>query len=167
MIRFIAAIDRKRGLAKNGDMPWKIPEDEKFFSDMTKTHGGHVLTGGVTFRNNYKSRPLTDRHNYILTRQTDPIPGATVIHDREGLRQLLKQFTGKAKDLWVSGGGEVFQQIFDEGLGDELYLTHIDADFGCDRFFPEYEDKFEKIEESEEREENGFRFKYATYKRVS
>lgn len=165
MIRLIAAIDRKRGLGKNGNMPWNIPEDAQYFSDQTKTHGGHVLTGGVTFRNNYKSRPLPGRHNYIMTRQAEDIPGATVIRSQAELRSLLKEFKGEGKDMWVSGGAEVFQQIMDDGLADELYLTHIDADFGCDRFFPEYEDKFKLVEESEEREQNGFRFTYARYVR--
>lgn len=162
MIRFIAAIDRKRGLAKNGNMPWSIPEDEKYFTDQTKTFGGNVLTGGKTFRLTYKSRPLRGRQNYILTHSNDPIPGATVVHD---LSKLLDEF--KDKDLWVAGGAEVFREIMDAGRADELYITHIDADFGCDQFLPEYEDKFKKIEESEVREQNGFRFTYAKYARAA
>jgi len=158
MIRFIAAIDRKRGIAKHGGLPWYIPEDEKYFTAQTKTFGAHVLTGGKTFRDTYRSRPLAKRTNYILTRHDDHIPGAIVVHD---LATLLDEF--KDKDLWVAGGAEVFEQIMDMDRADELYITHIDADFGCDQSFPEFEDKFKKIEESEVREQNGFRFTYAKY----
>jgi dihydrofolate reductase len=162
MIRLIAAIDRQRGLAKHGILPWFIPEDEKYFSDQTKTYGGHVLTGGTTFRNTYNNKPLVDRHNYILTHQTEPIEGAEIIHD---LTKFLDDF--RDKDLWVAGGTEVFEQVMRAGKADELYLTHIDADFGCDQFFPAYEKDFKLIERSESHHQNGFSFTYARYAKTS
>ena len=158
MIRLIAAIDRRRGIAKNGAMPWHIPEDEAYFTRQTKTHGAAVLTGGTTFRDTYKNRPLADRQNYVLTHRDTPIPGAVVVHD---LDALLREFT--EKDLWVSGGAEIFAQVIAAGKADELYLTRIDAEFGCDKFFPEYEDAFTLAEESEVHEQNGFHFTYARY----
>lgn len=158
MIRLIAAIDRQRGMAKHGFMPWKIPEDEQFFTDQTKLHGGHVLSGGKTFREAYNSRPLADRQNYILTRDTTPIAGATVVNN---LEQFLAGFS---EDLWVAGGGQVFEEVIRLNKADELVLTHIDADFGCDVIFPEYE-KFRLIDQSENREQNGFHFRYARYGR--
>lgn len=158
MIRLIVAIDRKRGLAKHGGMPWSIPEDEKYFTDQTKTFGGNVLTGGTTFRDTYRGKPLADRQNYILTHDKTPIEGATVVND---IGKFLEEF--KDNDLWVAGGAKVFEEVMKAGRADELYLTHIDADFACDQFFPEYEDGFKKAEESEVREQNGFRFTYARY----
>lgn len=158
MIRLIAAIDRQRGLAKKGILPWYIPEDEVFFTNQTKTYGGHVLTGGTTFRNTYKGRPLKERHNYILTHEKKPIEGVTLVHDLEG---FLKDWGDK--DLWVAGGAKVFEQIITLGRADELYLTQIDADFRCDQLFPEYETAFKLAKKSEQREQNGFRFAYALY----
>jgi dihydrofolate reductase len=158
MIRLIAAIDRKRGIAKHGGLPWSIPEDGQYFTDQTKTHGGHVLTGGTTFRDTYKGRPLTDRQNYILTRDDTPIPDVTLVHD---LSKFLEEFTDK--DLWVAGGAKVFEQVIEAGKADELYLTRIDADFACDQFFPEYKETFKLAEESEVHEQNGFHFTYAKY----
>jgi dihydrofolate reductase len=164
MILFIAAIDDKRGLAKDGGMPWKIPEDEKYFTDQTKTRGGHVLTGATTFWNTYHGKPLAERQNYILTHKDEDIPGTVVVHDLAG---LLDGFTGEGKDLWVAGGAAVFQQIIDMGKADELYLTHIENDFKCDQFFPEYEHAFKLAEKSEPREQNGQRFTYARYVRLT
>jgi dihydrofolate reductase len=158
MIRLIAAVDRKRGIAKHGGLPWSIPEDSQYFTDQTKTHGGNVLTGGTTFRNTYRRRPLAGRQNYILTHKEDAIEGVTLVHD---LGKLLEEF--KDKDLWVAGGAEVFKEIMAAGKADELYLTHIDADFGCDQFFPEYEQVFKKVEEGKTREQNGLKFTYAKY----
>lgn len=162
MNRLIAAIDRKRGIGKHGGIPWSIPEDEAFFTDSTKTHGGHVLTGARTFRETYHNGPLQDRDNYILSRQDEDFPGVTVVHDLEA---FLKEFTDK--DLWVAGGAAVFEQVMGLGYADELYLTFIDADFGCDRFFPKYENDFELVQKGDWREQNGFRFYYATYRKKS
>jgi dihydrofolate reductase len=158
MIRLIAAIDRKRGIAKGGAMPWRIPDDEKYFTTQTKTHGGNVLTGGKTFRNTYHSKPLVNRQNYILTHKNTPIADVILVHD---LPKLLEEF--KDKDLWVAGGAEVFEEVIAAGKADELYLTHIDADLDCDQFFPEYKNAFRLVEQSEVREQNGFKFTYAKY----
>ena len=156
MIRLIAAVDRKSGIAKKNVIPWWIPEDAAFFDSETKKHGGHVLTGGVTFRLTYERQPLADRHNYILTHDSQPIPGTTVVND---LAQFLKDFKD---DLWISGGAAVFQGVMELSYADELYLTHVQAEFGCDRFFPEYED-FTLVEKGDLREQNGFIFYYAKY----
>jgi dihydrofolate reductase len=143
-------------------MPWKIPDDEQYFTDKTKSLGGNVLSGGVTFRTAYKSNPLKDRQNFILTHDPSPIAGVTVVND---LTKFLKDF--EDKDLWVAGGSVVFGEVMKANQADELYITHIDAEFGCDQFFPEFEDTYQKIEESDRREQNGFYFTYAVYKRKS
>ena len=158
MIRLIAAVDRKLGLAKKGIIPWYIPEDERYFTDQTKTHGGHVLTGITTFKNTYTHGPLAGRQNYILTHDKTPIEGVTLVHD---LNKFLEDF--QDKDLWVAGGAKVFEEVIQAGKANELYITHIDADFGCDQFFPAYEKDFKLAEQSELREQNGFIFTYARY----
>lgn len=162
MNRLIAAIDRKRGLAKHGILPWYIPEDEAYFTDQTKTHGGNVLTGSVTFRNTYHGRSLTKRQNYILTHDQTPIEGVTLVHN---LEEFLRTF--EPKDLWVAGGAKVFEAVMQANKADELYITHIDANFGCDQFFPEYKSQFTLVEQSEPCEQNGFHFTYAKYSRNS
>lgn len=162
MILLIAAIDSKRGIARNGALPWKIPEDERYFTEQTKTRGANVLTGATTFWKTYRGKPLVNRQNYILTRKNDDISGATVVRD---LPRLLEQFTGRGKDLWVAGGTEVFKQVMDLDKADELYLTHIKGDFGCDQFFPKYRHAFKLAERSEPREQNGYAFTYARYAR--
>jgi dihydrofolate reductase len=159
MIRLIAAVDRKLGIGKNGGQPWSIPEDEAYFSEQTKLYGGEILVGRTTFET-FKA-PLSNRKNYVLTSHTEPIEGAELVHDLEA---FLESYANK--DLWVVGGGEVFKSVMDLGKADELYLTHIDADFNCNRFFPAYEEKFKLLEKSEEREQNGFHFILAKYARV-
>jgi dihydrofolate reductase len=156
MIRLIAAIDRKQGIGKHGGQPWYIPEDERYFSEKTKSYGGDILVGSTTFKT-FKG-PLPDRQNFVLTRHDEPLAGATLVHD---LPEFLQAY--ETKDLWVIGGAKVFEAVMQAGKADELYLTHIDADFGCGQFFPAYNQNFKLAEQSEPHEQNGFHFTYARY----
>jgi dihydrofolate reductase len=160
MIRLIAAIDRKRGIAKHGYQPWYIPDDEAYFVKQSKSYGGNVLVGGTTFRDSFKSKPLTGRTTYLLTRNEQPINGVQLVHD---LKPWLKSMGNQ--DVWVVGGASVYQQVIDAGLADELYITHIDADFGCDQFFPEYQPEFRVSSAGQPQTQNGFHFNYARYSR--
>lgn len=158
MNRLIVAIDRERGIAKHGYRPWYIPDDGLYFMRQTKSHGGNVLVGGTTFRRALKSQPLIDRTTYVVTRNEQPIDGVHLVHD---LLTWLSSF--KDKDVWVIGGSEVYYQVMEAGLADELYITDIDADFGCDQFFPDYESTFRCLRRSKPQEQNGFHYTYARY----
>ena len=156
MMRLIVVCDRKRGIAKRGFQPWYIPEDEKYFTDKTKSLGGIVVVGSTTYKT-FRG-PLVDRENYVLTSHPEPIKGVHVVND---LAKFLEDF--KDKDVWVVGGAAVFEEVMKAGKADLLYITRIDADFGCDQFFPEYEKDFKLIEQCKPREQNGFSFTYAKY----
>lgn len=90
MIRAIAAIDNERGIGKDGKIPWKLPTDERYFTEMTKMFGGRVLTGQRTFELTYTQGPLKDRTNYILTHGTRSIPGAIIVNDLDEFFQQLQ-----------------------------------------------------------------------------
>ena len=156
MIRLIAALDQKRGIAKAGVMPWNIPGDLKYFHDKTKTNNGIILMGQKTFE--VIGRPLEDRRNYILSRDQQEADGVIYIQD------LDKFLMSQMEDVWVIGGASVFEQTINQA--DELYITKIEADFGCDQFFPEYEHVFDLAETSELHTENGFIFTYNIYKKL-
>ncbi len=49
MIRLIAALDNQLGIAKDGAVPWDIPDDRRFFREMTSSKGARVLMGSRTF----------------------------------------------------------------------------------------------------------------------
>lgn len=156
MIRLIAAIDRQRGIGKNGGQPWYLPEDEAYFTEQTKSHGSNVLVGSITFQTFHG--PLADRQNYLLTRSKDEIDGVELVHD---LEKFLRDF--QERDLWVVGGANVFAQVMELGKADELYLTKIEADFGCQQFFPEYEADYSLVKQGDLHEQNGFIFAFTQY----
>lgn len=153
MIRLIAAIDNKRGIAKGGLQPWYIPNDEKYFLEQTSKWGGEVLMGSKTYE--VIGHPLANRKNYVASSSAASVTGAEVVSD---LQSFLKTFE---RDLWVIGGASIFEQALP--YADELYLTEIQADFGCDQFFPEFQSAFMAFGEEALQEQNGFIYKYVVY----
>ena len=157
MIRQIVAIDSKRGIAKNGVQPWKIPADERYFQDQTKTRGGVVLMGRKTYTD-VIHHPLADRQNFVLSRNPGlHLDGVSIVTD-------LQAFFAQHQDVWVIGGAAVYAQTFD--LAEELYITKIEADLACDQFYPEYEDSFELVSQSVPYSQNGYSYSFCVYKRM-
>jgi dihydrofolate reductase len=153
MLRLIAAIDRKRGIAKSGVQPWRIPRDEVHFKQQTLEHGAVVLMGKKTF--DLIGHPLPGRRNIVISQTPESMEGIEFVQDLSILNAL--------SDVWIIGGESVFAQTI--GRADELYLTHIEADFGCDQFFPEFVPDFELLREVPLQEQNGFLFRHCVYSR--
>jgi dihydrofolate reductase len=151
-VKFIAAIDNKRGLAKGDEnMPWHLPGDLKYFKD--KTSGQKVLMGFNTHMS--LPGPLPGRDNLVLnSRGADLRKGFISVSNQE-ITQLLQG------EIWVIGGASLFAQLI--GRADELYLTQIDADFNCDKFFPEYESSFERVEHTEPSSEAGQKYAFEVW----
>ena len=154
MIRFIAAIDQKRGIAKEGRIPWHLPTDEQYFLQKTSQDGGVVLMGRATFE--AIGHPLKERRNIVISKSLGPTEGIEVMND-------LQQALHVAKDVWVIGGAAIFEQTL--SFADELYITRIETDENCDRFFPEFEKGFELTSKSKPRHENGLTFRFCKYRR--
>ncbi len=157
MIRFIAAIDTKRGLANNDGIPWqgKLPTDVAYFRE--KTLNGTVMMGQGWYEEQEKPLPL--RRNLVASTRLEHVrPGFELIIDA---RDFLQKTDG---DVWVGGGAVLFESTLD--LADELYLTLIDADFECTKFFPEFEHAFHCVERSTQQQENGISFCFTVWQRT-
>jgi dihydrofolate reductase len=162
-VKLIVAMDNERGIGKNNDLMWHLPADMKFFRETTT---GHIVVMG---RKNWDSipekfRPLPNRENVVLTRNTDYLAsGARVFHS---LQDCLSYFSGEdQKDVFIIGGGEIYRQALDLKCIDEMYITHVDAVYGADTFFPEFdEEKWEVREllnwDKDEKNEAGFVVKH-------
>jgi dihydrofolate reductase len=158
MIRFIAAIDSKRGIADEHGIPWqgRIPTDVKYYHEQLKT--ADILMGTGVYRE--LSRTYPGVINYVAT--TNPNPqlrqGFMPVPDAH---KFLEQVTG---DIWNIGGAILFSSTID--LADELYLTRIDQDFNCTKFFPAFEDDFELTSSTSPQSENGITFHFEVWKRL-
>jgi dihydrofolate reductase len=133
----VVAMDRKRGIGKNNDLPWHLPADMKFFRETTT---GHIVVMG---RKNYESipekfRPLPNRENAVLSRSEDfKAEGCRVFHSLEA---CLDHYRGETdRTVYIIGGTQIFRQALDGGYVDEMYITHVDHEYDADTFFPEFD----------------------------
>jgi len=154
MIRFIAAVDKKLGLADEHGIPWqgKTPGDVQYFR--SKTLGGNLLMGYGFYKE--LNKPLPERRNIVASSSEEDLrPGFEKVSDARKFLLDTKQ------DVWVGGGAGLFASTLD--LADELYLTRIDDDFHCTKFFPKFEDKFILKNESESVTENGITYRFQVW----
>ena len=124
-----------RVIGREGQIPWHLPEDFRWFKRMTTGHA--VLMGRKTFES--LGKPLPNRANIVLTRGGD-IPGVITIAD-------LGSFRPEAyapKEVFVIGGAEIYAQLLP--LCSDLYLSIVQREVDGDAFFPRFEDEFELVE---------------------
>ncbi|MEM1357536.1 MAG: dihydrofolate reductase [Bacteroidota bacterium] len=127
----IVATDRLGTIGKDGDIPWYLPADLKYFKRTTIGHP--VIMGRKTF-NEIGNKPLPKRTNIILTR--DAFFSATGVVVCHSLREaLVQEAVTEAEETFIIGGGEIYQQSLH--LVSTVYLTIVDAEIeGGDAFFP-------------------------------
>ncbi len=158
MIRLIAAMDNDRGIAGEHGIPWqgKIPTDTKYFR--AETAEGAIVMGFRTYEE--LSDPLHDRKNFVVSRPgTSSLrPGFVVVPD---LDEFLHQHSHEL--VWVIGGAVVFERSM--SLEDELFITQLDAEFVCTKFFPEYESHFVLVNDLGRHSENGISFRFEIWHR--
>ncbi len=156
MVRFIAALDSKRGIANEGGIPWqgKIPTDVAYFR--SKTINSTVMIGYGWYAE--QKTPLPNRRNLVATTKSEQLrPGFARVDN-------AREFLDNAKeDIWVGGGASLFASTID--LVNELYITQLVGDFDCTKFFPEYTRSFELVSESSSITENGISFSFTVWQR--
>lgn len=155
-VRLIAAVDSKLGIANNKGVPWNLSIDLKYFRQ--KTMGGDMLMGYNTYL--LFDKPLEGRRSYVLTSSDTPLkPGFITVRS---LMMFMKHFE---HDIWVIGGAKLFQASI--GYADELYLTRIDRDFKCTKFFPEFKGDFRRKRVSPLHNEDGVSFTFEVWERIN
>ena len=137
-VSLIVAMDKNRGIGKNNDLMWHLPNDMRFFKETT----AHQIV--VMGRKNYDSipdkyRPLPNRKNIILTRNSDfKAEGCDVFY---ALDDALGAYVNESeKTIFIIGGGQIYSLALEEGVVDEMFITHIDGDYDADTFFPEFDE---------------------------
>ena len=155
MIRFIAAVDNQLGMATEKGIPWDLPSDRLYFREQTKQ--GLILMGYGTYVE--FAQPLHEHLNYVATTgDKDLRAGFQPVPDALAFLREAEQ------DVWVIGGPGLFAQTIN--LAEELYLTRIDADFNCAKFFPEFEADFRLVSTTKSQEENNLRFHFEVWRAV-
>lgn len=164
-ISLIAAAAKNNAIGKDGDMPWHLSNDLKYFKNTT--WGLPVLMGRKTFESFGKGKPLPGRKNIILTRQDDYKPdGVIVVKNVEDALLAAKEMD--ANELMVIGGGEIYRLFFEKA--DRIYLTRVDAEPEADTFFPEMKTDEWKMVSKKDHEadtKNNYNYSFEVWERAS
>lgn len=128
----IAAMAANRVIGKDGTIPWRLPEDMKFFK---RTTLGHVVLMG---RKTYDSigKPLPGRENWVLTRQSIDIPGVRVLHDLQNIPAAAE-----GREIYLIGGAELYAALLPKCR--EILLTRLPNPIEGDAYFPAFEQDFD------------------------
>ena len=162
-ISLIVAVSENQVIGVDNDLPWRLPDDMKFFVKTTKGH--HILTG----RKNLESfgRLLPKRVNIILTRDKDyKFEGAEIFHDLNEAIQFAKD--AGEEELMVIGGGEIYRQSMDRA--DIIYLTRVHTELEGHTTFPVLDTaiwKETEISRHEKDDRHIYAFTFYRYDRIN
>ncbi len=168
-VSIVVAVSENGVIGRDGGMPWRLSTDLKRFKALTI--GKPIVVGRKTL-DSFGGKPLPGRPHVIVTRSRDfRIDGATTagsVDEALAMAQRIAAETGAA-EVCVIGGGEIYQQAFDEA--DILHVTHVEAEIDDgDTFFPVIDPAvFDKREESAypAGEKDNYATRYAVYVRRS
>lgn len=128
-VSLVVAAARNGAIGLRGEIPWRLPDDQRFFRRVTT---GHAVVMG---RKTYESigRPLPKRENLVLTRiETDPTPGIHFFPDLDSALAWARE-QGFA-ECFVAGGEAVYREAL--ACADRVLLTRVEAEPEGDVFFP-------------------------------
>jgi dihydrofolate reductase len=159
MNRLIAALDAKGGIADDAGIPWqgRIPSDSQYFADETRS--GTIVMGYRTYEE--LDSPFGEAPNLVAVRPGTLPPlkkGFVAIID---LEPLFRPRTETA--TWIIGGAGLFQQSIE--FADELFITQLEEDFHCTKFFPGFTSDFHLVHSRPPITESAIRFQFQIWGR--
>ena len=136
LVTIIAAVAQNGAIGKDNDLIWHLPKDLQFFKESTLGH--HVIMGRKNFYSiPHKYRPLSKRTNIVVSRRTDlKIEGAHVFSSVEKAIEFSED--AGQDEVFIIGGGQIYAYVLDQKLVDRMLITHVNAEFEADVFFPEF-----------------------------
>ncbi|GGC81234.1 dihydrofolate reductase [Enterococcus wangshanyuanii] len=161
MLAAIWAQDEQGTIGKENRLPWHLPNDLKFFKQMTEDNT--IVMGRKTFEG-MGSRPLPNRQTIVMTRDKNyKASGVIVVHDIDEVLAYAQEFSGIT---FIAGGSKVYEEFLP--YCDVLYRTVISHTFDGDSVFPEvsWEDwTLINLSPGEQDEQNYYSYQFETYQR--
>ena len=178
-VKIIACVGKNMELGKHGDLCFHIPEDMKFFREMTKD--AVVIMGSTTLDSFPGRAPLKNRVNIVLIDCPEKIrPEAVAAAEADkaagkrteliyvrSVEEALEAAKGfPPESVFVIGGASVYRTFLP--YCDECLVTINDCHESADVFYPNLEESGEwrMTDESEMHEWEGIRFRFTTWKKI-
>ena len=142
-VSLIVAAAENGVIGKDNDLIWHLPKDMRFFKETTLNH--HVIMGRKNFESiPHKYRPLPNRTNIVITRQTNyKADGCVVVNSVEAALEIAKE--NGDKEPFIIGGGQIYKLVLEANLVDKIYLTKVHHAYDGDTFFPKLGNNWKEV----------------------
>jgi len=162
-IVIVSAIGKlNRAIGKDNDLLWHVPEDLKRFKKLTMGHP--VIMGQKTFESilDILGKPFPGRTNIVATHDKSyNYEGAKIVHSLEEAVEIAQ--SENPTEIHIGGGGEIYRQMLP--FVDRLHITWFFDEQDGDTFFPDFEDDFDVVKESEIQNYEGVQYQWVDYVR--
>ena len=136
-LKAVVAMAANRVIGKNGDLPWRLSEDLKWFKKMTL--GFPIVMGRKTMES--LGRPLPKRRNIVISRNLESVAdGFELVRSCEEAVALL----AREEAASIIGGAQIYGEMIP--LCDEVLLSYVFHPYEGDTTLPEFEEDFEMVE---------------------
>jgi dihydrofolate reductase len=133
ILSLIVAVAENGVIGRDGALPWRLPEDLKWFK--ARTMGKPIIMGRKTWES-FPKRPLPGRTNIIVTRNESYRAEGGVV--ATSLDLALEIARGEAADeIMVIGGAELYALALPRAK--RIYLTEVAVRTEGDTFFPTFD----------------------------
>jgi len=128
-----------RLIGKDGGLPWRFPEDLRFFKQVTLGHA--VIMGRKTYEE--VKKPLPNRRNIVISRRADfEAPGCEVVGS---LEEAIRSARETDPEPRVIGGAEIYKQALP--FTTTMYITEVAGIYSGDTYFPDFSaEPFREVE---------------------
>ncbi len=158
----IAHASKNWGIGKNNDLMFKLPQDMKFFRETTS--GGVVIMGRKTLESFPNKKPLPNRVNIVITKNTDFAPeGVIIAHSAEEAAKIAEEYTDRK--VFVIGGAMIYDLML--SYSDTALITKVFSDSDADTFIHNFDadSDWEIASESDDIVDNGYTIRFCEYRR--
>ena len=136
-LALICAMSENRVIGKNNTLPWRLPEDLKYFKRTTM--GSSVIMGRKTWDS--IGRVLPGRTNIIVTRspalQIEGVKIALSVSEAIELAEHSALIDG-SEEAFIIGGAELYSEAMP--FADRFYLTRVHAEVEGDTFLQSFDE---------------------------
>ena len=120
MISAIVAVDNNWGIGYNGDLLEHIPEDLKYFKELTT---GHVVVMGRKTWDSLPKKPLKDRLNIVISSQPRGPLGDMAFSIPMEEAKIRLALSSADEEWFIIGGGTIYKELLP--ICDRVYVTKI------------------------------------------
>jgi dihydrofolate reductase len=113
-------------IGKDGKLPWRIPEDLRFFKNTTMGHA--IIMGRKTW--DEVGKPLPGRRNIVVSRTVTELPGAEMAESLEAAIALARQTDPEPR---VIGGAAILTLALPYAT--KIYITEVHRKVEGDTFY--------------------------------